>query len=47
MIPGAKTPAQAVDNAGASDLPPLPDDAMAAVAELYGARIAPLVHQRW
>ncbi len=47
VIPGAKTPAQALDNARASDLSPLPDDAVAAIAEQYGARIAPLVHQRW
>jgi aryl-alcohol dehydrogenase-like predicted oxidoreductase len=47
VIPGAKTPAQARDNAAASDLAPLPDEVVAAIAELYGSRIAPLVHQRW
>ena len=47
VIPGAKTPAQARDNARSSELPPLSDDALAAVAELYRSRIAPLVHQRW
>ena len=46
-IPGAKTPAQARANAAAADLAPLPPATMARVAELYEARIKPLVHQRW
>ncbi len=46
-IPGAKTPGQAAANAAAADLPPLPPAVMARVAELYEARIKPLVHQRW
>ncbi len=46
-IPGAKTPAQARANAEAADLAPLPEATMARVAELYEARIKPLVHQRW
>ena len=46
-IPGAKTPEQAAANAAAADLQPLPPAAMARVAELYEARIKPLVHQRW
>ncbi len=46
-IPGAKTPAQAADNAAASDLPPLDDDTMAAVRDLYDRLIRPHVHQRW
>ena len=46
-IPGAKTPEQAVANAGAADLPPLSDAVMRQVRELYVARAAPLVHQRW
>jgi aryl-alcohol dehydrogenase-like predicted oxidoreductase len=47
VIPGAKTPAQALDNARASALAPLSDEAVATIAGLYESRIAPLVHQRW
>ncbi len=47
IIPGAKTPEQARANAAASDLPPLSDETMRRIAELYDERIAPLVHQRW
>jgi aryl-alcohol dehydrogenase-like predicted oxidoreductase len=46
-IPGAKTPAQAADNAAASDLPPLYDETMEAVRDLYDRLIRPHVHQRW
>jgi len=46
-IPGAKNPAQAADNAAASALPPLTDDAMAAAREIYDRLIRPCVHQRW
>lgn len=47
VIPGAKTPAQALDNAGAARLPPLPDDTMASVRQVYDELIRPHVHQRW
>ena len=47
VIPGAKTPEQARANAAAADLPPLSDQTMTRIAELYDERIAPLVHQRW
>jgi len=46
-IPGAKTPAQARENAGASDLPPLARDAMAEVRRIYDQRIRSLVHAGW
>ncbi len=46
-IPGAKTPEQALANAAAADLAPLPAPAMARIAELYGTRIKSLVHKRW
>ncbi len=46
-IPGAKRPAQAEDNVRAADLPPLSDDVMRAVRELYERRIRPLVHHYW
>jgi len=46
-IPGGKRPAQVAENCAASDLPVLSEEAMGAIAKLYDARIAPLVHQRW
>ncbi|MFJ4670828.1 aldo/keto reductase [Kitasatospora purpeofusca] len=47
VIPGARNPGQAVANAAAAGLPPLSDSTLAAVRELYDARIRPLVHDRW
>ncbi|MFB7377747.1 aldo/keto reductase [Kitasatospora purpeofusca] len=47
VIPGARNPEQAVANAAAAGLPPLPDSTLDAVRELYDARIRPLVHDRW
>jgi aryl-alcohol dehydrogenase-like predicted oxidoreductase len=47
VIPGARTPAQATQNAAAADLAPLPEGTMARTSELYGAQVAPLVHHRW
>jgi aryl-alcohol dehydrogenase-like predicted oxidoreductase len=46
-IPGAKTPGQALANAAAADLAPLPAATMARIRELYEERAKPLVHQRW
>ena len=46
-IPGAKRPDQVEDNCRASDLPPLSDEQMARVRELYDSKIRTLVHQRW
>ena len=46
-IPGAKSPEQAMANAAAPDLAPLPPSTMERIRELYDARIRPLVHQRW
>jgi aryl-alcohol dehydrogenase-like predicted oxidoreductase len=46
-IPGAKRPAHVVDNAGASDLPPLSEKQMAAVRALYEEHIRELVHHYW
>lgn len=47
VIPGARTPEQAVANAGADALAPLADDVMAAVREIYEGHIAEHVHHRW
>ena len=46
-IPGARTEAQARDNAAAASLPPLPADMMAAIRAVYDTRIGPLVHDSW
>jgi aryl-alcohol dehydrogenase-like predicted oxidoreductase len=46
-IPGGKRPSQVRDNCAASELPPLPEAAMAAIKEIYDARIRGAVHQRW
>jgi aryl-alcohol dehydrogenase-like predicted oxidoreductase len=46
-IPGARTEAQARENAAAAGLPPLSPEAMAAVADVYDRRIRPLVAHRW
>lgn len=47
VIPGAKNPAQAKDNALASDLSPLPPSAMQKVREVYDTVIREQVHARW
>jgi len=46
-IPGAKRPSQVEENVAAADLPPLSDDTMKRVQEIYEARIKPLVHHYW
>lgn len=47
VIPGAKTPEQAAQNAAAAALPALDSATMAAVGELYRRTVAPAVHHRW
>ena len=46
-IPGAKTAAQARDNAAAASLPALSGETMAAVRAVYDDLIRPHVHERW
>jgi len=46
-IPGAKRPAQVEENVRASDLPPLSEEQMAKVRQVYNRKIRELVHQRW
>jgi aryl-alcohol dehydrogenase-like predicted oxidoreductase len=46
-IPGAKSSAQEEDNAAAADLPPISDELMKKVDEIYQMRIKPLVHHYW
>jgi aryl-alcohol dehydrogenase-like predicted oxidoreductase len=47
VIPGARSRAQATDNAAAAALPPLGPDLLAAVRDLYDRRIRATVHDRW
>jgi aryl-alcohol dehydrogenase-like predicted oxidoreductase len=46
-IPGAKRPQQVEQNCSAGDLPPMSDETMAALQEIYDRMIRPYVHQRW
>ncbi|MGQ9907953.1 MAG: aldo/keto reductase [Candidatus Flexifilum sp.] len=46
-IPGGKRPDQVEDNCKASDLPPLTDEQMAAVRQIYADLIYDQVHHRW
>jgi aryl-alcohol dehydrogenase-like predicted oxidoreductase len=46
-IPGGKRAEQVAENCYASDLPPLTDEAMAAVRRVYGQEIRSLVGDRW
>ena len=46
-IPGGKRAEQVADNCHASDLPPLTEEATAAVRRVYGQEILPLVRDRW
>ncbi len=47
VIPGARNEQQVIQNAAASDLPPLSANQVAVLANLYDEKIRPLVHQRW
>ena len=47
VIPGAKRPSQAEDNAAAADLPPIGIEVMDAVGEIYDDLIKDQVHHRW
>jgi aryl-alcohol dehydrogenase-like predicted oxidoreductase len=47
VIPGAKRPSQAEDNALAADLPPLTDQTMAQVKQIYNRLIRNQVHHYW
>ena len=46
-IPGAKNPQQAADNVEAASLPPLSEETMQKVREVYDTYIRPQVQQRW
>ena len=47
VIPGARSIDQARSNAAAGELPPLGEEFMTAVRDLYDERIRPQVHTRW
>lgn len=47
VIPGAKSRAQALANAAASELPALPAETLQKLRSIYEERIAPHVHHRW
>ena len=47
VIPGAKNAAQAEDNVRAGEMPPLSDEVMRRVKEIYDGRIREAVHQYW
>jgi aryl-alcohol dehydrogenase-like predicted oxidoreductase len=47
VIPGARSPAQARQNAAAAGLPPFGADALQAIAGIYDRRIRAQVHDRW
>ena len=46
-IPGAKRPSQAEQNVAAADLPPLTDEQMQAVRNVYDRYVRAQVHHRW
>ncbi len=46
-IPGAKRPSQAEENFSAADLPPLSDETMKKVKNIYDKYIRKLVHHYW
>jgi aryl-alcohol dehydrogenase-like predicted oxidoreductase len=47
VIPGAKTPAQARENAAAAAMPPLGERQMAHVRQVYDDLIRPAIHHLW
>ncbi|MEO7035072.1 MAG: aldo/keto reductase [Polyangiaceae bacterium] len=46
-IPGAKRSDQVTENVAALALPPLTNEVMLRVKDIYDARVRPAVHQRW
>jgi len=47
VIPGARNPEQVRANAAAASIPPLRDEQLAAVRDVYDRLIRPHVHDRW
>ncbi len=46
-IPGAKRPAQVDENFAAADLPPLSEESMSQIREIYDRLVRPHVHHYW
>jgi aryl-alcohol dehydrogenase-like predicted oxidoreductase len=46
-IPGAKRPSQVEENVSAADLPPLSEETMSKVREIYERLVRPQVHHYW
>jgi aryl-alcohol dehydrogenase-like predicted oxidoreductase len=47
VIPGARNPEQVAGNVAAADLPPLRDEQLAGVRDVYDRLIRRHVHHRW
>jgi aryl-alcohol dehydrogenase-like predicted oxidoreductase len=47
VIPGARNPEQVAGNVAAASLPPLSDDQLAGVRDVYDRLIRPHVHDKW
>jgi aryl-alcohol dehydrogenase-like predicted oxidoreductase len=47
VIPGARSPEQARQNAAAAGLPPLTEPELRGISGIYDRRIRALVHDRW
>ena len=47
VIPGASRVQQLLDNIKASDLPPLAEDEMKMVTELYDRKLREIIHPQW
>jgi aryl-alcohol dehydrogenase-like predicted oxidoreductase len=47
VIPGALNPAQVRGNAASAALPPLRDDQLVGVQNVYDRLLRALVHERW
>ncbi len=47
VIPGARNPEQVRGNAASAALPPLREDQLAGVRDIYDRLLRPLVHDRW
>ena len=46
-IPGAKRPEQVEDNLAAAEMPPLSEETVERIREIYDQRVGPEVHHRW
>jgi aryl-alcohol dehydrogenase-like predicted oxidoreductase len=46
-IPGAKRPDQAEDNLAAAEMPPLLEEIMDRIREIYDGYVRPEVHHQW